>query len=101
MLEPTETEPETLHLHPARRPWRRRRVHRFRHLHRRPRHRAVDRVRRRRQHQDRIHFSLRLLSIPILALVPASYHAIEFPLDLVIAPTLALMGILLLFGRTR
>lgn len=85
---------------PQRPPRRRRRhrPHRFRHYRARRRVRAVDRVVRRRRHQERINFGLRLLSVPVLAVTPASLVLIDAPINYAIAMPLAVMGLVLMFG---
>ncbi len=80
--------------------WRRgRRIHRLRRYRRPPR--ARDRVRSRRRHQQRVRVALKLFGVPVLALVPASLWFIAYPLNLVIAPALGVMGLVLMFGRTH
>ena len=76
----------------------RHRPHRFRHHRSRPPVRAVDRVVRRRRHQERINTLLRAMSVPVLAVVPASLAFIDAPINYAIAVPLGVMGLVLMFG---
>lgn len=87
---------------PSRHPRARRRLrhhpHRFRRHRSRPPVRAADRVVRRRRQQDRLNAALRVLSVPVLAVTPASLFFIDAPVNYAIAVPLCVMGLVLMFG---
>ncbi len=72
------------------------RKHRFRHY--KPGTKASGRVSNRMRKERRMQTFLRVLAVPALALVPASVYFLDYPLNLVVAPSLGVMGLVLMFG---